>query len=641
MYRLATTTESDFVSEVRERELARRGQRGSALIGALIVTMALLGLVYASVSMSSVEVLDARRAVNEVRARQVASAGMERGLNFMSTAAENAGMQNPITMLADLFAGGATITPYIGEPLMNGAQQVGAYTVSITLVSQTNSEVNILVRSTGYLPDAPNDGGRVEAWHAIEATVRYALAPSEVFDYGYFINNWGWFYGNTIACRGNIRSNGQFDAAGYAPYAGGQPIYDSVSTSGGSTTLTGYHDDNGDGLTDGNDGGIFASWDIIGAQNITGVGGQSSNQHEFEEQIEMPNLSDLTRYEVNALAANSSITIGGVTYTDAVYGDEAGEKQNLYLVGTAANPIVLNGPVVVRGDVVISGYVTGQGAIYSGGNVYCPNSILYKNGPTTTRPANNTQAATEAWITANASKDFLGLFARENVVVGDYTHTWWQYYVNSWMNALMNKSEEDAGEDGIPNTYAGRDGVVGTEDDDLLEDDGVFTIDHYTDADALLGLIPPGSDVGDPIPGTGEDIDGDGVYDDGAVLADVMLGYALNTTNFGGNMPGAGIASYSSIASVYANRFDAVFYTNHSFCWLVLGGAAASINGVLISRNENIVYGTPSLDTNYDCRLLGGASSMAADLLPLTLRSAEILRWNSLDEDPNRYVVAP
>ena len=268
MYRLATTTESDFVSEVRERELARRGQRGSALIGALIVTMALLGLVYASVSMSSVEVLDARRAVNEVRARQVASAGMERGLNFMSTAAENAGMQNPITMLADLFAGGATITPYIGEPLMNGAQQVGAYTVSITLVSQTNSEVNILVRSTGYLPDAPNDGGRVEAWHAIEATVRYALAPSEVFDYGYFINNWGWFYGNTIACRGNIRSNGQFDAAGYAPYAGGQPIYDSVSTSGGSTTLTGYHDDNGDGLTDGNDGGIFNRNETTGAISV-------------------------------------------------------------------------------------------------------------------------------------------------------------------------------------------------------------------------------------------------------------------------------------------------------------------------------------------------------------------------------------
>jgi hypothetical protein len=267
--------------------------------------------------------------------------------------------------------------------------------------------------------------------------------------------------------------------------------------------------------------------------------------------------------------------------------------------------------------------------------------VQYLNPPTTTRPADNTQASTEAWLSTNWNKDFLGLFAKENVVVGDHTHAWWQYYVGWWMGDSMNQSAEDAGADGIPNTHAGYDGVNGTSDDDVLEGDGVFTVEHYTAADEACGLIPAGYDVGDVIPGTGEDIDGDGVYDDQATLADVILTTPMNTTNFGGNMPAAGIASYSSIASLYANRLDAVFYTNHSFCYLVLGGQTAKINGALVSRNENIIYGTPTIEINHDPRLLGGSSSQAAGFLPIEIQPMEILRWVQLDNDPNRSLVAP
>ena len=106
--------------------------------------------------------------------------------------------------------------------------------------------------------------------------------------------------------------------------------------------------------------------DIVGATNIQGNGGLASNQHEFEDPVEMPNLSDLSQYETEALTAGSSISIGGTPMTNAVFGDEGGETGNLYLIGTAADPIVLDGPVVVQGDVIISGHVTGQGAIYAG-----------------------------------------------------------------------------------------------------------------------------------------------------------------------------------------------------------------------------------------------------------------------------------
>ncbi|MCY2959634.1 MAG: hypothetical protein NTY35_05650 [Planctomycetota bacterium] len=620
----------------------RDSERGSAIVGVLVVLVGIMGIVYATGTTSVVEVRDSRKAIDGVRASYLAEAGAERGVQFLEQAVKNTNMISPLNGLTSLFAGGDTITPFIGEGVMNDGNRVGGYTVRMTRVATTTASITIAIEATGYFPDAPSalpEGQEVSEWRAVRSTVRYSLAPSEVFDYAYFINNWGWFYGNTIRAFGNARSNGQFDCAGYAPTITGTPIYDSVAWSGSSANLAGYNDDNGNGLTDGNDGGTFAGWDIVGAQNVQGNGGQASNQHDFQDKIEMPNLSDLTQYEANAIASNSSITIDGVTVSNAVYGDQPGEKQNLYLVGTTAKPIVLNGPVVVRGDVLISGVVTGQGAIYSGRNVYCPKSVTYKNGPATPRPANNSEAATEAWMSANANKDFLGLFAREHIVVGDYTDGTWQAYVNQWMSDPLNASAEDAGADGIPNTLAGRDGILGTADDDVLEGDGIFTIEHYTEEDAALGLIPAGKSVGDAIPGTGEDIDGDGVYDPQATMAQIPVQNPLNPTNWG-NLSST-IASYSSIASLRATKLDAVFYTNHAFCWLVLGSEAARINGGLVSRNESIIYGTPFMDVNQDARMLGHSSSKFANLLPRTVQPMEVLRWVQLDTDPNRYAVAP
>lgn len=621
---------------------ARRARRGSALIGALVVAASLLGLVFATTVVSSVEVRESRRSIDDVRAQYVAEAGFERTMQLLREAVRKTEVYDPLGGLENVVARAGGGHTFEAVPLLDGDTVLGEFTVSMQVVERDEDSITIAVASTGYLPAAPQNLGprqQLRAWQAHQTTVRFSVAPSEVFDNAYFINNWGWFYGDTIVANGNARSNGQFDAANYRPWANGQPLYDGVVWNEGQPNLLGYQDDNGDGLEDGGDGGIYAGWDVIRAQNVRGVGGNEENQHAYEERVHMPNLSNLTVYEAEAAAAAGTISINGATVTDAVYGDEAGERQNLYLVGTATSPIVLDGPIVVRGDVIISGYVTGQGAIYTGGNVYCPNSITYVNPPTTARPANNTQAATEAWLEQNRDRDFLGLFAAENIVVGDHTHSTWRSYVSGWMNNSMNESEEDSGEDGIPHTHLGRDGIHGTADDDVLENDNVFTTEYYSEQDEEYGLIPPGYGVGDRIPGSGEDIDGDGEYDDRTGLADIDLSSALTTANWGGNMPAAGIARYRDISTLYANRFDAVFYTNHSFCWVVLGSQVARINGSLVSRNENIVYGTPSVEFNHDCRLLGGISGIAGSLLPQVVRPPEIVRWERLDRDPNR--VAP
>ena len=624
--------------------LARRpragSRRGSALLATLLVMVVFAGLLYAASTLSHVEVKESRRAIDDVRAQYLAEAGVERGLAFLRQAVANQSAFDPLGGLTALFAGGPTISPLLSQPVLNQGAQVGSFSISMTAVEQTADSVTVAIDATGYVPASPAElpaGRQLKAWRAMRTTVRYALAPSQVFDYAYFINNWGWLYGNTIRVNGNARSNGQFDAAGYRPTVTGQPLYDQVSWDGANAVLSGYRDDNGDGLLDGNDGGVFAGWDIVGAHRVRGNGGVASNQHDYQPQVEMPNLNDLTRYEARAAQLGSSITIGGAALSGPVYGDEPSERQNLYLNGTWDNPIVLDGPVVVRGDVIITGYVTGKGAIYAGGNVYCPDSVRYKNPPSAPRPADNTQAATEAWLSSNWDKDFLGLFARENVVVGDHTNSTWRHYVSSWMGNSMNSSGEDAGVDLIPHTGPGRDGIVGTADDDVLEGDGSFTVDHYTEHDAELGTIPPGKNVGDPIPGTGEDIDGDGVYDGTLGLADLDFSSPLTPGHWGGMQ--TPIVRYRDIASLSASQLDAVLYTNHSFNWVVTGGQAARIRGALVCRNENVVYGTPELVVDYDARLLGGNTGAAAGLLPTTMLPPQVLRWMDLETDPNRYLV--
>lgn len=618
----------------------RGRQSGNILIGVLVTVVLVLGLIFASTTVSNVEITTSRRSLNEIRAYYVAQAGVERGINFLKAAIRRTDVFEPMMGLRSLFVDGAgvkSIVPFLGEPVTDGAHRAGEFTLTMTPEELGDEGFEVQFMATGYTPWAPihrPEGGLLAQHQAVRAVVQIREAPSQVFDNAYFINNWGWLYGDSITINGNARSNGQLDAGGYAPVINGQPRYQDVAVGIlGGVQLSGYVDDNGDGLEDGNDGGSFAAWDIVGAENVRGLGGQSSNQHDFEDSVSMPNLSDLHYYEDRAILSGGSIAIGGTVYSNAVYGDEAGEKQHLFLVGTAANPVEISGSVVVRGDLLIGGVVTGQGAIYAGGNIYIPDDLTYANGPSTPRPSSNLQSDTEAWLTANWNKDFLGLFARENITVGDHTDSLWSYYVSSWMSDPLNASAEDLGEDGIANTLQGRDGVVGTVDDDVLENDGEFTVEQYSQLDADLGLIPPGLNVGDPVPGSGEDVDGDGIYDDTLTLSDLDFADPLSTSTWGGNIGSYSVSPYSNIATTSIAQLDGVFYTNHAFSMLSTATGGTTINGSLVCRNEQVIY-TDALTLNYDCRMLGGGG-MAAELLPRNIDRIVVMSWQIVDGDPN------
>ena len=614
-----------------------RSRRGSALFGVMVVMVLAALMCLATLNVSTSETKGAFTARRRLTALYVAESGIERQIADIRALQRKATLTAPFQGI-DLLAGRTT---YTAEPLVVNGRTIGQYTVEVTAVTAVdNLTRDLTIVSTGYVPAADHPGAQTRR---VTAVVRCELKRSEVFDYVYFINNWGWYYGDTIYAQGNVRANGQFDCGGYSPTVEGIPRFRKVD----GTDLSGYIDDNGDGLTDGNDGGIYAGWDIVNTQNVQGMAGllwtqadadagrctQSQvgtpkNQHDFLEQISMPNLTDLTIYEEIARNNNSSIRIGETVVADAVVGDDPGEPSNLYLRGTDENPIVIDGPVVVRGNLIISGKVTGRGAIYCGRNVYVPRNLTYANVPTDIPTDSPSEAELEQWLQENQDKDALGLFAREHIVVGDYTNSYWQYYVKSWVNDWRNKSEEDAGLDLIPNTRAGRDGILGTADDDALEDDDQWTVERYTQQDAEDGLIPPGKSVGDPIPGTGEDIDGDGQYDPTTRMSEFNLDVPLDPAYWAGNLP-SGVSSYSSISTTQLTQLDAAFYTNHTIAALTLAwDEDLHMHGCVVSRNEAIIYGTKTIQLHYDLRLYGGGESFGF-YLPKTWAAIRTLLWRS------------
>ena len=82
------------------------------------------------------------------------------------------------------------------------------------------------------------------------------------------------------------------------------------------------------------------------------------------------------RYEV----ASGSYIGGSLPATSNIGTITGSHSANLFLIGSQANPLLLDGDVFIDGDLVISGYTKGQGAIYTSGNIYILGSLEYLDG---------------------------------------------------------------------------------------------------------------------------------------------------------------------------------------------------------------------------------------------------------------------
>ena len=475
----------------------------------------------------------------------------------------------------------------LGQTYVYQAPQGAAYsnaTITITIIAVTNSgfltrDVVLQCRAT-----SASWSGLVRG---VQETVRYQMVRSPIFNHAYFINNFGWLYGSGITVEGDVRANGNV-AFQSGPKINGDAYASSNAVLGAAGTITGTwnHDSlssyqsnssltNARPATPVTAGG--PAWDYGYDAICTGL--------QYQAVLTMPYLGDLDDYKTLATNFNGSIKQGTNVLVNKVYTGVgpsgvagAADQGCLMLSGTATNPIVVSGPVVVTGDVIIKGTIKGQGMIYAGRNVHIVSNLTYSTPPVWPKPDNNpSQTAID---TGNA--DMVGLAAKGNIILGNYTQSSWLSAVSSYMKPTFTQpyttDPSDAtngyGNAGNNYTFAG----------------------DYTAYDGGYELTPKG--------GTTQRH-----YYESSV--------ATNTVNL--------FAGTNALT-----RVDSILYCNH-----LLGGQVGAItfNGCLISRDEAIIYSS-TIKMNWDVRLSGSGGSSAATnvlvCLPMVNAQPNTVFWQEI-----------
>ena len=537
----------------------------------------------------------------------------------------------------------------------------------------------------------------------IEETIRFAQQRSQVFNNAYFVNNFGWFEGgNTTFVNGDVRSNGDMKLDNNVIVNG--HIYaarnDDLGTSGvpgniyGASGLTigNMHDLNTykksstnygtsnrarpletDPTTGGLNKGGYA------APTTADNAAKSSRLHPNQTfSVEMPYIGDLSSstseyrewaQELHDADANmATIKQGGQTLV-SVYYDHVGpsgletvtyngqevmapDYGSIVLEGTASKPIEINGPVIIPSDVIIKGYVKGQGTIYSGRNIHIVGDIKYVNPPSW----NNRSTSGSN----NKDKDLLGLMAKGNIVLGNYTDSSWVNDIKTVMTSTTyvptyNCDTSDAAI-GYPKKFNDTKGTrvhyqsvekVSAADFAECEDAG------------LADFIPGGRDSSSGqfgktrtsyTAGTKTRAAKDGYY---TVVTYDWYGrgtvhenyYLRKNAEYTPAIKHTGVeynrkyyesvCDDSIISSMYSDKIaqiDAVLYNNHTICGKI---GACSFNGALVCRNEAIQY-TGGLYMNWDVRLYSGSSeTVSNDKVGLAKSSdnpPRVIDWRELPE---------
>jgi hypothetical protein len=89
------------------------------------------------------------------------------------------------------------------------------------------------------------------------------------------------------------------------------------------------------------------------------------------------------------------------------------DTKNVMAIGTAKNPLVIDGTVAIDGDVIIQGVVKGNGTILASGNIYVLGDLVYADGT-------DASGSRTFGVAADGTTTGLALAAGGNVVVGDY-----------------------------------------------------------------------------------------------------------------------------------------------------------------------------------------------------------------------------
>lgn len=484
-------------------------------------------------------------------------------------------------------------------------QEENGFTVSVRIVAVDQSNITAAYqRSTLRIQSTATGttGGGDTVTKTLEEVVEFGLRRSGVFDYAYFVNNFGYILGGSCTANGDVRSNGDFrvDALSYinghvlaAPNeengAKGRAFVDGGGTPRHMTLEEFWAESKkcDDRSRPTNPPGTNPDVDYP-----MGYDGESY-LYSYQDPLEMPYLGDLQLYKNLAVGHGGTISQGGETLVDAVFDgtgpsdvSNAPDKGCITLFGTKQNPIVIDGPVVVERDVVISGYVTGQGTIYAGRNVHIIGDVTYVNPPAWEKPNDDPDAAIEE----NRECDLLGLVAKGNIVLGNPQNSSWINDVSPYMKPPFTKPYACDPTDasiGYPTVFNG----------------------NYTAQDGLQRVVS--------VTSRREKIDGKQVI--------------VKTATTEPSRYYKSLVQDSILQGQYSytiTKVDAVLYNNHGIIGKV---GNCDINGAFVCRDDALMY-QAALDLSWDIRL-GSRSRDAVDLfifLPVVVGDPSVVGWKEV-----------
>ncbi len=428
----------------------------------------------------------------------------------------------------------------------------------------------------------------VSVTRVIQETVEYAMDRSSVFDYAYFVNNYGWFQGGGVTANGDIRANGDLELDGKSWVNGN--AYAAANEELGSTGVI---------INDANYRSLSEYWSLNelrwrptsptcqdGASWPMGYDG-SSSLNPRQEPLDMPFLGDLNIYREIAVNQGGTIKQKGTVLVNGFFSgtgpsglNNGVDKGCLVLDGTV-DPIKIDGPVVVDGDVIIKGFVSGQGSIYAGRNIHIVGDIVYTNPPSWRKP----DSKPDQTVKNNEKKDMLGLAAKGNIVIGDYTKS-------DWLNSVQ----------------------------------------HYI---TPTFVHPYACDPTDASIGYNGTFSGDYTARDGG--SQIKYVYNSKTKKYEPSSTSPRTYYQSTIGdrlitqhtqSQSIKKIDAVLYNNHATMGRV---GQCQFNGALVCRDEGIIYNT-SVQFNWDIRL-GSFSRDSVNIflyLPMAPSRPRVLAWQEI-----------
>ena len=607
-------------------KLPMHSKRGSALLTTfgMMILLSLGVLVYVDRATQSLRY--ARRQSYEIQTTHLCEAGVQTILqNLWKTFKTSQKFTSLDTTCANSSNSAPTAT------VSGSVTGIGNYSAGVTMIQTPTGDAYtriIRIRAVGWIDQ--NGNGHLssnEPQKTVDVTVTFQLQRSQVFDYAYFVNNYGWMNGfdeNSLVINGDMRANGNFDFTNGTPTVNGSvyacyneklsPVAAGIVNTQPvkwSTSTYSTNQNAGSGSPDNE-----ARWRP--AYNATTHGAKGTATYENNRDY--------------VFDSDGSIVTGRLS--GAVIGDSTGIDAWTRSSGSSAPVVSLIDPTSTK-EVVMPD-LSDLSTYTSQSNSYVDNRATFGNG--TANPDSGKGAYLDVWNSSTNSYQHLatsGVVTGSAIAVGTDTHPILIHGPVTITQDLLIKGTIK----GQGTLYTGRNihiiGSIRYKNKPDFRGSVASTVDGANSADDLLGLAARGSVImGNTTRFSGSTIGymtppfTKGRYDDQGNWIPPYDATSVDSSGFMKYQTVLGDTTMQNLAEG-VNQIDAVIYTNFLGGGnLGTSGGNVILNGSIISRDEAMVIWSLPMTMNYDSRIRERSVS-GTPLIDINLPRSPVMTRNA------------